>query len=45
MTRPPSGHVFWRIKIAWTILEEGHQRNIPAKLYWNQSIGFWQEDF
>ena len=26
-------------------LGRGHQRNIPAKLYWNRSIGFWQEDF
>ena len=30
---------------AWTILVEGHQRNIPAKLYRNLSISFWQEDF
>ena len=30
---------------AWTILEEGHQRNGPSKLHWKQSNGFWQEDF
>ena len=30
---------------AWIKLVEGHQRNIPAKLYWNQFSGFWQEDF
>ena len=31
--------------MAWTILVEDHQRNISAKLYWNRSSGFWQEDF
>ena len=31
--------------MAWTILVEGHQRNISAKLYGNWSSGFWQEDF
>ena len=36
---------FWRIMTAWTNLVEGHQRNIPAKLNWNQFSGFWQEDF
>ena len=30
---------------AWTILQEFDQRNIPAKWYWQWSIGFWQEDF
>ena len=30
---------------AWTTLVGGHQRNIPAKLYWNRSDGLWQEDF
>ena len=30
---------------AWTILIEGYQRNISTKLYWNQSSGFWREDF
>ena len=30
---------------SWTNLVEGHQRNIPAKLYWNLFSGFWQEDF
>ena len=42
---PPNGHVFWRIMTAWTNLEEGHQRNIPAKLYWNHFSSFWQEYF
>ena len=41
----PGGHVFWRIQMAWTILVEDHQRNISAKLYWNRSSDFWQEDF
>ena len=36
---------FWRIMIAWTILVEGHQNNIPAKQYYNQSGGIWQEEF
>ena len=31
--------------MGWTILVEGHQRNISAKLYWHWSSGFWQEDF
>ena len=26
-------------------LVEDHQRSISAKLYWNRSSGFWQEDF
>ena len=43
--KPPGGHVFWWIQMAWTILVEDHQRNIPAKLYGNQSSGFRQEDF
>ena len=34
----------WRIQMAWIILVEDHQRNISAKLYWNRSSGFWQED-
>ena len=41
----PSSHVFWQIMTAWTILVKGHQGNISAKLYWNRSSGFWQEDF
>ena len=45
MPCPLAAMFFWPIMMAWTILVEGHQRNIPAKLYWNQSIGFWQEDF
>ena len=39
------GHVFWRIQMAWTILQQDHQKNISAKLYWNRSSGFGQEDF
>ena len=31
--------------MAWTILVEDHQRNVFAKLYWNRSSGFGQEDF
>ena len=42
---PPGGHVFWQIMMAWTILVESHIRNIPAKLYCNQSSGFWLKDF
>ena len=44
-SHPPGGHGFWRIMTAWTILVESYKRNIPAVLYWNRSIGFWQEDF
>ena len=42
----PSGHVFFKHHdgLNW-ILKEGHQRNKSAKLYWNQSSGFWQNDF
>ena len=36
----PNGHFFWRIMTAWTNLVEGHQRNIPAKLYWNRFSGY-----
>ena len=35
--RPPGDHGFWCIMKAWTILVEGHQSNIPAKLHWTQS--------
>ena len=28
LTKPPGGHVFWRIMRAWTILVEGQQSNI-----------------
>ena len=31
------GYVFWRIMKAWTILVEGHQGNIPAKLHLTRS--------
>ena len=43
--RPPGGHVFWRIMRAWTILVQGHQSNIPAKLQWTRPNGFLREDF
>ena len=43
--RPPGSHVFWQIQMAWTILQKDNQRNISAKLYWNRSSGFGQEDF
>ena len=36
----PGGHAFWRIMKAWTILDEGHQSSIPAKLHWTRSNGF-----
>ena len=42
---PPGGHGFWRIMKAWTILVEGHQSNIPAKLSWTRSNCFLREDF
>ena len=38
-------HVFGRIKISQTIFEEGHPRNIPAKLFQNLTSGFKEEDF
>ena len=31
--------------MAWTNFVEDHQMNISAKLYWNRSSGFGQEDF
>ena len=31
--------------LAWTILVEGHQSNIPAKLHWTRSNDFLKEDF
>ena len=37
---------FWQINTAWTILvREGYQETISAKLYWNESSDFWQEEF
>ena len=30
--RPLAAMLFWRIMITWTILVEGHQGNISAKL-------------
>ena len=42
---PPGGHVFRQIQMAWTILQQDHQRNISAKSYGNRSSGFRQEDF
>ena len=45
-TKPaPWGHVVWRIIKTWTLLVEGNLSNIPAKLHWTRSNGFWQEDF
>ena len=38
-------HVFGRITISQTIFEEGHPRNIPAKLFQNLTNGFEEEDF
>ena len=35
--------MFLMIMTAWTTFVEGQQGNIPAKLYWNQSIRFWQD--
>ena len=43
--RPLAAIFFWQIMTAWTILVNGYQGNISAKLYWNRSSGFWQEDF
>ena len=37
-------HVYRRIKISRTIFEKGHPRNIPVKLFQNQTSGF-REDF
>ena len=37
-------HVYGRIKISRTIFEEGHQRNIPVKLFQNLTSSF-REDF
>ena len=41
----PGGHGFWHIMKAWTILVEGYQSNIPAKLHWTRSNCFLREDF
>ena len=41
---PHGGHVFRRIKISRTILEEGHPRNNPVKLFQNLKSGFRGED-
>ena len=40
--RPPGSLVFWQIQMAWTILQQDHQRNISAKSYGNRSSGFWR---
>ena len=37
--------VYGRIKISRTIFEKGHLRNIPVKLFQNQTCSFWEEDF
>ena len=44
-SRPLGAMFFWRIMKAWTILVEGHQSNILAKLHWTRSNGFLKEDF
>ena len=45
MSPPPhGGYVSLWIKISWTIFEKGHPRNIPVKLFPNQTRGF-REDF
>ena len=38
-------HVYGRIKISRTIFEEGHQKNIPVKLFQNLTSSFREEDF
>ena len=38
-------HVFGGIKISRTIFEKGHPRNIPVKIFQNQTSGFGEEDF
>ena len=38
-------HVFGRIKISRTIIEKGHPRNIPVKLFQNLTYGFREKDF
>ena len=38
-------HVYGWIKISRTILEKGHPRNIPVKLFQNLTCGFGEQDF
>ena len=38
-------HIYRQIKILQTILEEGHPRNIPVKLFQNLTSSFGEEDF
>ena len=38
-------HVYGLIKISRSIFEKGHPRNIPVKLFQNQTSGFGEEDF
>ena len=38
-------NVYGRIKISQTIFEKGHQRNIPVKLFQNQTSGSRGKDF
>ena len=38
-------HVYGQIKISRTILEKGHQRNIPVKLFQILKSSFGEEDF
>ena len=37
-------HAFGQIKISWTIFEKGHPRNIPVKLFHNQTSGSREEN-
>ena len=43
--RPLVAMFFWRILMAWTILQQDHQRNIFAKLYWNRPSGLDKKIF
>ena len=38
-------HVYGWIKISPTTFEKGHPRNIPVKLFQNQTISYKGEDF
>ena len=38
-------HVYGRIKISRTLFEKDHPRNIPVKLFQNQTSSYREEDF
>ena len=38
-------HIYRQIKILPTILEKGHPRNIPVKLFQNLTSGFGEKSF